>query len=72
MMVRKLLVMFLVIMLLGFAGCKKSSEEQEQSESVKSMAEFEAEARETIDEENLSDELSKLEKEIESDIKAGE
>lgn len=66
-MVRKLLVLFLALVVFGFVGCKKHPEEG-QADSVKPMSEFEAEAKKTISKENMDDELAKIEKEIESEI----
>jgi len=68
-MVRNLLVVLLLAMVFGFAGCKKAPD-QGQADTVTPMSQFQAKAKETINEDNLEDELSRLEKEIERDIKA--
>ena len=74
-MVRVLLAIIMVIAVCLFVpgGCKKSEPtDQGSGETVKSEAEFEAEAEEAITEENLDEQLDRLEKEIEADTVAEE
>ena len=70
-MARNLLVVLLLAAVLCFVGCKKAPDSG-QADSVTPVSEFQDKAKETIDQENLSDELSKLEKEIDRDISAEE
>ena len=74
-MVRVVLAIIMVIAVGLFVpgGCKKSEPAgQAIEETVKSEVEFEAEAAEAITEENLDEELDRLEKEIEADTVAEE
>ena len=57
-MLRKIIWIAVFAMCL-FAGCKK-----DEPEPVKTVAEYEAQARDEIDESNMDAELEKLEKEI--------
>ncbi len=58
-----------VMSVFGLNGCKKgSSGTQEGQEEIKSAAEYESEAKEQIDKENMAEELEKIEKELEQDI----
>ncbi|MBW8002296.1 MAG: methyltransferase domain-containing protein [Planctomycetes bacterium] len=68
-MARNLLVVLLFAAVLCLVGCKKAPDSG-QADSVTTMAEFQAKAKETINKQNLEDELEKLEKEIQRDIKA--
>ena len=52
-MVRKLLVVLLIGVVLGFVGCKEPPDEG-QADSITPVSEFQAKAKETINEENLS------------------
>ncbi|MHC4658577.1 MAG: hypothetical protein ACYS83_05285 [Planctomycetota bacterium] len=67
-MLRKVLVVVAVaaIVVFWFSGCKKSSDES-GAEAPKTMVDYEAEAKEEITEENLAEELAKLEKEVEAE-----
>jgi len=61
------------ILLFCFGGCKKSGPEASSDEpAVKTMAEYEAEAKSQINEDNMEAELEKLEKEIEQDTGEGQ
>ena len=66
-MLRKVLVLIasVVICVSGLTGCGKSSDEPE----VKTEAEYKAEAEKEITAENMDDELDKIEKEMEQDLK---
>ena len=68
-MYKRLLIVMFVILLgcFGLTGCKKKGQPEEQ---VKSAEEYKAEAKEEITEENMDDELSAIEKELEQDIAA--
>jgi uncharacterized membrane protein len=66
-MLRTILVLAvtMVVLLFSASGCKKASRSPETSEEpVKTSAEYEAEAKEDINEENMNQELDKLEKEL--------
>lgn len=67
-MLRKVLVLCVsaVMCLAWLAGCKKSSSE---TETVKTEAEYKAEAEKDISKENMDEELAKIEKEMEEDLK---
>ena len=73
-MLRKILIIVAVgvISVLCLSGCKKSSSEAEQEEVPKTMAEYEAEARKEISEENIDAELEKIERKLEEEIAVGE
>ena len=50
-------------------GCKEhSSDTQSNQEEVKTAAEYEAEAKEQINKENMAEELERIEKSLEQDI----
>jgi len=69
-MARKLLVIVAVAAISVFclSGCKKSSSEPEsEQEEVKTVAEYEAEAREQIDTENMDEELESIEKALQQE-----
>ena len=65
-MLRKVLVIIAVAMISLFSlnGCKKSAD----TEEVKTAAEYKAEAEQEIDEENMDEELERIEKEVGQDI----
>jgi len=64
-----LVVIAVAAMVLGLiSGCKKSSSESGQPEAPKTMEDYEEEARREITAENMDEELSKLEKEIEAEM----
>ena len=70
-MFRKILVIVIVtaISFFNLSGCKKRSSEPEPGEEVlKTTAEYQAEAREQINKENMAEELEGIEKEIEQEI----
>ena len=69
-MLSKIVAGLLVAMLcvVGLIGCGKTSEEPAPApEQRKTAAEYEAEAEKEITEENMSDELDKLEQAIEEE-----
>jgi hypothetical protein len=71
-MLRKVLVMVAVGAIMAFcvSGCKKSSDESGaggEVEAPKTMADYEAEAEKEITEENMAEELERIEKEIEAE-----
>ena len=68
-MLRKaLIIVFMIVIGLGGFGCKKSSsDEATTQEQVKTTAEYEAEAEEQINKENMNQELEKIEQELEQD-----
>jgi len=69
-MLSKIVAGLLVVMLcvVGLAGCRKASEEPPPApEQTKTAAEYEAEAEKEITEENMADELDKLEEAIEEE-----
>lgn len=66
----KIAASWLVVMLcvVGLAGCGKTSNEPPPApEQTKTAAEYEAEAEKEITEENMSDELDKLEQAIDEE-----
>jgi len=65
-MLKKSLLIMAIAVFLFMNGCKKSSSEPEEI-VVKTAAQYEAEAKEQITEENMEDELKNLEKELELD-----
>ena len=70
-MLRKVLIIIAVatISVSCLSGCKKRSSEAESGqEVVKTMAEYEAEARKQINKENMAEELENIEKAIEQEI----
>ena len=61
-MLRKVLAIVAVIVICAF-GCKRRSSEPETvQEKLKTTAEYQAEAKEQINKENMAEELEKLEK----------
>jgi len=70
-MIRKVLVIVAVTAISVFclSGCKKRSSEAESDEEVlKTIAEYEAEAKKQINKENMADELDRIEKALEEEI----
>ena len=67
-MLRRTLILVAVIAInvCCFSGCKKNSSEAE-TEKVRTMVEYETEAKEQINEENMQVELDKLEKAIQEE-----
>lgn len=66
----KIISGFLIVMLcvVGLAGCGKTSKEPAPApEQTKTAAEYEAEAKKEITEENMADELDKLEQAVEEE-----
>ena len=64
-------VMVLLLCLSVCGGCKKQSDETSADDAeVKTTAEYEAEAEKEITEENMEDELNKLEESIDQDSAA--
>lgn len=67
-MLRKVLVIVAVIVICAF-GCKRRSSEPEAGgEKLKTTAEYQAEAKEQINKENMAEELEKIEKAMEQEI----
>ena len=66
-MLRNMLVLIFAAAMLAFtaAGCKKSEPEEEVQ--VKSIEEYEKEAAQEINEENMDEELEKIEKELDAE-----
>jgi len=51
------------------SGCKKRSSEAESSQEVlKTMAEYETEAKKQINKENMAEELERIEKTLEQEV----
>ncbi len=78
-MLRKTLLFITVtaICFWGLAGCKKSTGEKEakkQTENVqvKTLKQYQAEAKEQINKKNMAEELDKIEKELEQELKSQE
>jgi len=70
-MLRKVLVIIALatISFFCFNGCDKTSSDAEPNEEViKTMAEYEAEAEAQINEENMAEELEKIEKALEQEL----
>ena len=70
-MLRKVsvLVMLITLCLSLFTACKKTESDTESDElAPKTMAEYEAEAEKEINEDNMEEELNKLQDAIEKDI----
>ena len=70
-MLRKVLVIVAVTVISVFylSGCKKGSGEAESGEeSLKTTAEYEAEARKEINKENIAEELERIEKALEQEV----
>jgi outer membrane protein assembly factor BamD (BamD/ComL family) len=58
----RILTVITVVLLFSISGCKKESKSSETSEEpVKTAAEYDAEAKKDINEENMNQELDKLE-----------
>lgn len=74
MMYRRRLIIIAVMMagLFCMSGCKKKAADNESNQDVvvKTAAEYDAEAKEQITEENVDEELDKLEKEVDEDTSA--
>ena len=76
-MLRKILIIVAVgvISVLCLSGCRKKTSEtkaEQEEVEVKTMAEYEREAKKEISKENLDAELEKIEKELEKEIAAEE
>ena len=76
-MLRKTFLIVAIAALMGLCltGCKKSSDDSNTqvatpASEVKTATEYGAEAEKEITKENMAGELDKLEKEIETDIRA--
>jgi len=70
-MLRKILIIIVsaTISFFCFSGCDETSSDAEPNEEVvKTMAEYEAEAEVQINEENMAEELEKIEKALEQEI----
>ena len=70
-MLRKVLVIIALatISFFYFGGCDNSSGDAEPDQvEIKTMAEYEAEAEAQINEENMAEELEKIEKALEQEI----
>ena len=70
-MLRRLLFLIVVMAVMFFclAGCKKSSNEGESAEPpAKTMADYEAEAKEEVTEDNMADELQKITQDVEEEV----
>ncbi len=58
----------LVVLATGFSGCSKRSEPAAAEETVKTEQELQQEAQQDITADNMDEELTKLEEEIDSEI----
>ncbi len=70
-MLRKVLIIVAMVAISVFylSGCKKSPSNLESSEEVvKTMAEYQTEAKKEINKENMADELDKIEKALEQEL----
>ena len=70
-MARKILIIAVLaaISIFCISSCKKKTSESEPGETVvKTMAEYDAEAKEQIDKENVDAELAKIEQSLQSEI----
>jgi ABC-type phosphate/phosphonate transport system substrate-binding protein len=70
-MLRKVLVIVAVTAISVFclSGCKKRSSEAESGqEALKTMAEYEVEAKKQINKENMAEELERIEKTLEQEL----
>lgn len=70
-MSRKLLIIVAMVAISIFylSGCKKSSSNLESSEEVvKTVAEYQADAKKEINKENMADELDKIQKSLEQEL----
>jgi len=70
-MIRKLLVIAAVLAISVFylGGCKKEPSKAEPERQVKTMAEYETDAKVQISEKNMDKELEQIEKSLEEDIR---
>ena len=65
-------IVLIVIIGLGLAGCKKSSPESSSGEDVvKTAAEYAEDAERQIDTSNMADELKKIEDELDAEEASG-
>ena len=70
-MLRRILMIAIIAVMSVFClnGCKeRSSGTQSDQEEAKTAAEYEAEAKEQINKENMAEELESIEKALEQDI----
>jgi len=69
-MLSRVLIIIAVVAIGVFclSGCKKSPGGAEPEQEVKTMAEYEAEAREQINKENMDKELESIEKQLEQEL----
>jgi len=69
-MLRKVFIIILLAILSSFylGGCDKSSSDAESDVEVKTQAEYDAEAEKQITEENMDEELKKLEEAVDKEI----
>ncbi len=69
-MLRKVFIIILMAILGSFylGGCDKTSSETDEEVVIKTQAEYDAEAEAQITEENMEDELKKLEQAIDKEI----
>jgi uncharacterized protein HemX len=70
-MLRKVLSTALVAAIVGLClgGCSKKSTQAEPNEqAVKTVEEYRAEAKRDINEDNMAEELEKMEKEVEQEL----
>lgn len=70
-MCRRILIIVIMAVLSVFYlnGCKeRSSDTQSDQEEVKTAAEYEADAKEQINKDNMDEELERIENELEQDI----
>jgi hypothetical protein len=71
-MLRKVFIIILLVILgsFYFSGCDKTSSDSESEEDVvvKTQAEYDAEAKKQITEENMAEELKKLEQAVDKEI----
>jgi hypothetical protein len=64
----RILTIITVVLLFSINGCKKESKSPEAGEeTVKTAAEYDAEAKKDINEENMNQELDKLDQELEQE-----
>ena len=70
-MLRRILIIAIIAVMSVFCmnGCKeRSSSTQSGQEEVKTAAEYEAEAKEQVNKENMAEELERIEKALDQDI----
>jgi len=61
----RILTIITVVLLFSMSGCRKESKSPEASEeTVKTAAEYDAEAKKEINEQNMDQELDKLDQEL--------